>query len=132
MTQPISSETIDYERHMDGLRRTNAQMLTALKDIILWAERHGLAKADLITGGRAEVPVITNARTAVALAEEVPTSAASTITVHVEGGMVADVTGIPAGYEVRVEDYDEGDASHPAWNPQKECFVTVYDGGTHA
>ena len=66
MTQPIPSETIEYEPYVDGLRRSNAKMLTALKDIILWAERHGLTKADLITGGQAEVPVITNARAAIA------------------------------------------------------------------
>jgi hypothetical protein len=69
MSQPIPSETIEYERYVDGLRQVNAKMLTALKDIILWAERHGLTKADLITGGQAEVPVITNARAAIALAE---------------------------------------------------------------
>jgi len=69
MTQPLPSETIDYERYVDGLRWSNAKMLMAMKDIILWTERHGLTKADLITGGHAEVPVITHARAAIALAE---------------------------------------------------------------
>jgi len=69
MTHPIPSETFEYERFVDGLRAANAKMLTALKDIILWAERHGLTKADLITGAQAECPVITNARAAIAMAE---------------------------------------------------------------
>ena len=52
-----------------------------------------------------------------------------TITVHVEGGLVQDVTGIPTGYELRVEDYDTNDTSHPSWDVEKECSVTIYDGG---
>jgi len=55
-----------------------------------------------------------------------------TITVRVEGGLVCDVDGVPAGYELRVEDYDHADNSHPAWDADKECFVTVYDGGANA
>jgi hypothetical protein len=51
------------------------------------------------------------------------------ITIRVEGGLVQDVSGVPAGYELHVEDYDEGDESHPAWNPGKSCFVTIYGGG---
>jgi hypothetical protein len=50
------------------------------------------------------------------------------ITIRVEGGLVQDVSGVPAGYELHVEDYDEGDESHPAWNPGKSCFVTIYGG----
>jgi hypothetical protein len=52
-----------------------------------------------------------------------------TITVKVEGGLVQDVGGVPRGYELRVEDYDGDDTSHPAWDADKECFVTIYDGG---
>jgi hypothetical protein len=51
-----------------------------------------------------------------------------TITVHVEGGMVQDVTGIPAGCEVRVEDYDHSDDTQPTWDQEKQCHVTVYGG----
>jgi hypothetical protein len=51
------------------------------------------------------------------------------IVVQVKGGLVQDVTGVPEGYELRVEDYDEGDTSHPSWNAEKDCFVTVFDGG---
>ena len=130
MTQPIPSETLDSERYVGGLRAANAKTLTALKDIILWAERHGLTKAELITGGQAEVPVITNARAAVAVAEALglPKSHVA-ITIHVEGGLVQDVTGIPAGVEVRVEDRDgDGDTSHSSWDEEKGCFVTAYGG----
>ena len=52
------------------------------------------------------------------------------ITVHVEGGLVQDVTGVPMGYELRVEDYDTNDTSHPSWNARKQCGVTIYDGGS--
>jgi hypothetical protein len=48
------------------------------------------------------------------------------ITIRVEGGLVQEVTGIPAGYEVHVQDYDDGDESHPAWNADKGCFVEIY------
>jgi hypothetical protein len=51
-----------------------------------------------------------------------------TITVTIEGGIVQDVTGIPAGYELHVEDHDESDESHTSWSVEKECFVTVYEG----
>jgi len=50
------------------------------------------------------------------------------ITVTIQGGLVQDVTGVPKGYELHVEDHDEGDESHPAWNAEKECFVTIYEG----
>jgi hypothetical protein len=61
--------------------------------------------------------------------ENVSVAPARTITVIVEGGLVQDVTGIPAGYELQVEDYDHADDSQPSWNAEKECFVTVYKGG---
>jgi hypothetical protein len=50
------------------------------------------------------------------------------IVLTIRYGLIDEVTGIPAGYELRVEDYDGDDASHPAWNAEKECFVTVFDG----
>ena len=52
------------------------------------------------------------------------------ITVTVEGGLVQDVTGVPEGYELHVEDYDADDTSHPSWNVEKQCGVTIYDGGS--
>ena len=42
-----------------------------------------------------------------------------------------DVTGIPAGYELRVEDYDHADDTQPDWDAEKECHVTVYEGGAN-
>jgi hypothetical protein len=50
------------------------------------------------------------------------------ITVHVEGGMVQDVSGVPAGYELRVEDYDHADETQPTWDAARYCNVTVYGG----
>lgn len=50
------------------------------------------------------------------------------ITVHVEGGLVQDVKGIPAGYEVRVEDYDVHNPGDDSWDAEKECVVTVFEG----
>jgi hypothetical protein len=40
------------------------------------------------------------------------------------------VAGIPDGYEVHVEDYDDEGTSHPSWDPEKKCFVAIYEGGT--
>lgn len=57
-----------------------------------------------------------------------PQAPAKTITIHVEGGMVQDVTGIPPGVEVRVEDYDHSDDTQPTWDAGKECAVTTYQG----
>ena len=51
------------------------------------------------------------------------------ITVRVEGGLVQEVSGVPEGYELRVEDYDQGDTDHASWNPEKRCFVTIYETG---
>jgi hypothetical protein len=51
------------------------------------------------------------------------------ITITVEGGIVQDVTGLPEGYELHVEDYDGGDPTYPSWDADKNCFVTIYDGG---
>ena len=50
------------------------------------------------------------------------------ITVTIEGGIVQDVTGVPSGYELHVEDHDDGDTSHPSWNEGKQCFITIFDG----
>jgi hypothetical protein len=50
------------------------------------------------------------------------------ITVHVEGGLVQDVTGVPAGYELHVEDYDVHNPGAHSWDAEKKCVVTVYEG----
>jgi hypothetical protein len=54
------------------------------------------------------------------------------ITVKIHCGLIEDVTGIPEGYEPRVEDYDGDDTAHAAWDAETECFVTIYDGGANA
>jgi len=51
------------------------------------------------------------------------------ITVQVKGGLVQDITGLPADFELRVEDYDVQDPGHDSWDAGKECVVTVYEGG---
>jgi hypothetical protein len=43
----------------------------------------------------------------------------------IKGGIVQDVSGLPAGYEFHVEDHDEGEESHPSWDADKECLVTI-------
>ena len=47
------------------------------------------------------------------------------INVKIHRGLIEDVTGIPEGYELHVEDYDGDDTAHPAWDAKKECFVTI-------
>ena len=55
--------------------------------------------------------------------------AKNTITIIIKGGLVLDVTGIPAGHELRIEDYDVQDTGDDFWDAEKECAVTVYEGG---
>jgi hypothetical protein len=52
------------------------------------------------------------------------------ITVQVHRGLITDVSGIPEGYELHVEDYDVDDTEHPQWNAEKECITSVYAGGS--
>jgi hypothetical protein len=52
------------------------------------------------------------------------------ITIEILGGLVQDVFGLPEDCELHVYDYDEGDSSHPSWHAEKECFVTIFEGGT--
>jgi hypothetical protein len=53
----------------------------------------------------------------------------NTITISIKGGLVLDVTGIPAGYKVRIEDYDVQDPEDEWWDAERECAVTVYEEG---
>lgn len=138
MTQPIPPETIEYERYVDGLRRSNADLLEFAKRALQIAISRkttlhlacacieGMSLPDNI-----EFPewvhdgmdLLTRTNGAAQTTPPKP------ITVHVEGRLVQDVTGIPAGYEVRVEDRDDdGDTSHPSWDEEKGCFVAVYGG----
>jgi hypothetical protein len=53
------------------------------------------------------------------------------ITIKIKRGLMQEVTAIPEGHKLRVEDYDGDDISHPEWDAEKECLVTVYDGGAN-
>jgi hypothetical protein len=122
MTQPLPLEAIEYERYVDGLRRSNAQLLNALKTYVDVPVAPDIGCEDEL------VAAIELARAAIAETEgaDVSPGAAKTITVRLEDGLVRDVTGIPAGYELRVEDYDMGDTGDDSWDAEKKCVVTVY------
>jgi hypothetical protein len=124
MTQRIPSETIEYERYVDGLRRSNAQLLNALKTYLDVPVAPDIGCEDEL------VAAIELARAAIAETEgaAVSPAPAKAITIHIEGGLVQDVNGIPAGYEVRVEDYDFPDTGDDSWDAEKKCVVTVYGG----
>jgi hypothetical protein len=118
-------------KECDSLRGSNAAMREALHQ----AREYISGEVDVVDGHygapdpNAAMQLAQEIDAAVALAEQTGTKAQSkTITVHLEGGLVQDVTGIPAGYEVHVHDHDEGDTSHPSWDEEKRCFVTVYGG----
>lgn len=134
MTQPIPSETIEYEPHVDGLRAANTKMVNALQ--IAESTLASFYRIQFAQGisKMADGPdnwvlkIIRDALAASKEGDEQSSAPPKTITIHVEGGLVQDVTGIPAGYEVRVEDHDEGDTSHPSWDAEKGCFITIYSG----
>jgi len=128
MSQPIPKETLAYEKFVDGLRRSNAKLLKAC---------HTLAEDCRMTlsgewdkGDQGFQDSLELLESVIAEAEDRPSlPPAKTITIHIEGGLVQDVNGIPAGYELRVEDYDYPDDTQPTWDAEKECHVTVYEGG---
>ncbi len=60
---------------------------------------------------------------------DIVTATPQVISIQIQGGLLTDVSGLPAHCELRVEDYDVHDESHPRWNAEKECIVTVYQGG---
>jgi hypothetical protein len=128
MSQPLPPETIDYERFVDGLRKVNAEMVRALE--LHHASHVAFEHGDDVESKKQYALAVEATRSIVRESNGVVKSQTSskTIVVHVEGGLVQDVIGIPAGCEVRVEDHDEGDTSHPSWDAEKECFVTVYGG----
>ena len=129
MTQPIPSETIEYGTFLNALTRLRERAIRLSQAAATGAIN--CSTKELADTYRAFGEDYSS------FAEEIGFAIAkaarahmvkSTITIHVEGGMVQHVTGIPAGYEVRVEDRDEGDTSHPSWDAEKGCFVTVYGG----
>ena len=140
MNQPIPSETIEYEQYVDGLRRSNADMHAALKDLL--GDRPSVQGGICQHCGRDYIGDILEgdcpsddcpsflAREIIHRAEPATVSPTKTITIHIEGGLVQDVTGIPTGFELRIEDYDVQDPGDDSWDAKKECVVTVYAGGT--
>lgn len=66
----------------------------------------------------------------VELANSLPASRPGIITIQIHRGLMTDVSGLPRGYELHVEDYDVDDTAHPEWNAEKECVVNVYEGDT--
>ena len=144
MSKPIPKESLDYEEYVDELRRSNAELLETLESVLPYLRRSTdthAATIDMYIPPAKELrmradaiekqdAIVSKARKIVEKANSAAGSipAVKTITIHLEGGLVQDVTGIPPGVEVRVEDYDEGDTSHPSWDEEKGCFVTVYGG----
>ena len=120
---------------MENLRRAqNAMMRAALQKLIAKADDL-LAAIDGTTGQfESEVAALSSAASeAERLLEQGGHSVGSptAITVHIEGGMVQGVSGIPTGYALHVQDHDIHDEEHPQWDPEKECIVTAYEGAQH-
>jgi hypothetical protein len=131
MSQPIPSEVLEYERFVDTLRVTKNDLLAQLKagveaaqNVCSHWETGELAKAVRDLSAWMERACMAAGKAEDTFAAELP----RIITVTIEGGLVQDVTGVPHGYELHVEDHDEGDETQPQWNADKECFITIYEG----
>ena len=142
MSQRIPSETIECERYVDALRESNSEMLAALKDLL--GDRSSVQGGICQHCGRDYIGDVLEgdcpsddcpsyaARAIIAKSEATtPLTAAKTVTLHIKGGLVQDVTGVPDGDELRLEDYDSDDTSHPSWDAQKQCVVTIYEGASN-
>jgi hypothetical protein len=137
MTVRHKADNLNYEEYVDGLRKANTRMIYALQTLVARAD-DVIAAVD---GGKAQFePEMAALSAAASIAERLLARVAGAgasgkpvdiITVHVEGGLVQDVAGVPEGCELRVEDYDTHDTSHPSWDAQKECCVTIFDGGAN-
>jgi hypothetical protein len=130
MSQPIPSETIEYERFVDSLRSENALMRSVLQKLIAKADDI-IAAIDGTTNQFEPETAALSAATSEAervLANGHPFAQNATISIHIEGGMVQHVSGVPMGYGLHVEDHDLHDEEHPQWDAEKECIVTVYEG----
>ena len=128
MTQLHHDDDPNSEQYVDGLRKANAELKAfadyVAKDLIYaeYSQYLGQWGVDLLRRYRALT------KPANSSASQAP---ANTITIQLKDYWVHEVTGIPAGYQVRVEDYrdeDEGDKSHPSWDAEKECYVTILGG----
>jgi hypothetical protein len=49
------------------------------------------------------------------------------ITVQIRRGLITEVSGLPKGYLLRVEDYDVQDTDHSSWDPEKECVISIIE-----
>jgi hypothetical protein len=131
MSQCMPSETIEHERFVENLRAENALMRAALRKLITEADE--LIAAIEGTSDQFE-PEVAALSSATSEAERVlehgghSVCGPAAITIHIEGGMVQDVSGIPQGQELHVEDHDIHDEEHPQWDAEKECIVTIYKG----
>ena len=138
MSQPIPSDNIGHELTAAALNHLG-DVLSMLAE--LHEDNHCRAYVEAIAFYNAQCPdnkvfptegyssrlVITGPLDRLPVPED--SARKQPITIHIEGGLVQDVTGIPAGYEVRVEDYDHSDMRAKTWDAEKKCHVTVYGGG---
>jgi hypothetical protein len=122
MIHPIPSESLEYQRcvAMERHREAYLALQYANHTNLAELEKQYLLAVDAVYSIGAQ-----------STEGAKPSPSPKTITIHVEGGMVQDVNGVPAGYELRVEDYDHADDSQPTWDAEKECHVAIYEGGTH-
>ena len=126
--QAHHDDNLNYERYVDGLRLENVE----LKEFAEYIANHLLSLSLSLKPGSWGLAALAKYH-ALSKSNRITSSVPSKIiTVTIEGGLVQDVAGVPAGFELRIEDHDGDDTSHPAWDEQKECFVTVYDGGDDA
>jgi len=63
-------------------------------------------------------------------AAEVLVPEPAVITIQIHRGLMTDISGLPPGYALHVEDYDVDDTEHPDWNAEEECTITVYEADT--
>jgi hypothetical protein len=126
MTHPLPLETIKYERRSNVLIRIALQRLISKADDIISAIDGTTDQFEPETAALSSAT--SEAQRLLSESENGRPESSKTIALRIEGGLVADVTGIPAGYELRVEDYDVQDPGDDSWDAEKECAVTDYGG----
>lgn len=141
MPQLHHDDDLNYEDYVDGLRRSNTALLAAVTDLLgdRPSVQGGICRqcgrdfiGDILEGDcPADDCPSYKARSLIAAIHESSILSSQNITIHLEGGFVQDVTGIPAGYEVRVEDYGFPETDDDSWDADKKCVVTVYEGANH-
>jgi hypothetical protein len=119
----LPSETLEYERYVDGLRRSNAQLTKVMRK----AWKAIAADLGMIRSPKT-ICLLSEMDALIARAKDggpIPVEP-KTITVHLEEGRVMAVNGVPHGVEVHIEDYDHTVGCGPYWDEKKGCDVTVY------